>query len=105
MLLQSAGEKSASAIRQVRDECLTILLAGHETIANALTYALFLLAQHHEHADRIRAEVCRVSGLKDLQAQDYEHLAFTRCAFLESMRLYPPVWVLGRNLKQACSVS
>jgi cytochrome P450 len=106
MLLQhQLGEENREqAIRQVRDECLTILLAGHETIANALTYALVLLAQHPEHAGRIRAEVHRVSGLKDLQAQDYEQLAFTRCAFLESMRLYPPVWVLGRVLKQSCSV-
>jgi len=106
MLLQHQfkQENREQAIRQVRDECLTILLAGHETIANALTYALFLLAQHPEHADRIRAEVRRVSGLKDLQAQDYERLGFTRCAFLESMRLYPPVWVLGRAIKQPCSV-
>jgi cytochrome P450 len=106
MLLQHQlnGENREQAIRQVRDECLTILLAGHETIANALTYALFLLAQHPEHADRIRAEVHCVSGTKDLQAQDYEQLPITRCAFLESMRLYPPVWVLGRALKQPCSV-
>jgi cytochrome P450 len=106
MLLQhqlTEGNRE-QAIRQVRDECLTILLAGHETIANALTYALFLLAQHPEHADRIRTEVHRVSGTRDLQAQDYERLAFTRCAFLESMRLYPPVWLLGRVLKQSCSV-
>jgi cytochrome P450 len=92
------------AIRQVRDECLTILLAGHETIANALTCTLFLLAQHPEHADKIRAELDRVAGGRDLRAQDYEHLVFTRCVFLESMRLYPPVWVLGRALKQSCSV-
>jgi cytochrome P450 len=106
MLLQHQlnEENREPAIRQVRDECLTILLAGHETIANALTYALLLLAQHPEHADRIRAEVHHVSGPKDLQVQDYEQLAFTRCAFLESMRLYPPVWVLGRALKQSCSV-
>jgi cytochrome P450 len=106
MLLQHqlTEENREQAIRQVRDECLTILLAGHETIANALTYALFLLAQHPEQADGIRIEVDRVAGLRDLQAQDYEHLAFTRCAFLESMRLYPPVWLLGRALKQSCSV-
>ncbi len=106
MLLQHQPTEGnrAQTIRQVRDECLTLLLAGHETIANALTYSLFLLAQHPEHADRVRTEVHRVSGLKDLQAQDYEQLAFTRCAFLESMRLYPPVWLLGRCLKQSCSV-
>ena len=106
MLLQhqlSEGNRE-QAIRQVRDDCLTILLAGHETIANALTCALFLLAQHPEHASTIRAEVDRVAGLRILQGQDYEHLAFTRCVFLESMRLYPPVWILGRALKQSCSV-
>lgn len=106
MLLQHQlnQENREQAIRQVRDECLTILLAGHETIGNALTYALFLLAQHPEHADRIRAEVHRVTGTKDLQAQDYEQLTFTRCTLLESMRLYPPVWVLGRALKRSCPV-
>jgi cytochrome P450 len=106
MLLQhqlNEGNRE-QVIRQVRDECLTILLAGHETIANALTCALFLLAQHPEHADTIRAEVDRVAGLRNLQEQDYERLAFTRCVFLESMRLYPPVWLLGRALKQSCSV-
>jgi cytochrome P450 len=106
MLLQHqlAEGNREQAVRQVRDECLTILLAGHETIANALTCALFLLAQHPEHAGKIRAEVDRVAGLRDLQGQDHEHLSFTRCAFLESMRLYPPVWILGRALKQSCSV-
>jgi len=97
-------ENREQAIRQVRDECLTILLAGHETIGNALTYALFLLAQHPEHAIRIRAEVHRVSGQKDLDAQHYEQLPFTRGALLESMRMYPPVWVLGRALKRSCPV-
>jgi cytochrome P450 len=106
MLLQhqlSEGNRG-QAIRQVRDECLTILLAGHETVANALTCSLYLVAQHPEHADRIRTEVDHFSGLKDLQAADYEHLGFTRCVFLESMRLYPPVWILGRALSQSCSI-
>jgi cytochrome P450 len=92
------------AIRQVRDECLTILLAGHETIANALTSALFLLAQHPEHARRIRNEVIQVAGQSDLNAEHYEQLAFTRRALAESMRLYPPVWILGRALKQSCPI-
>jgi cytochrome P450 len=106
MLLQhqlAEGDRK-QAIRQVRDECLTILLAGHETIANALTCALFVLTKHPEHAGRIRSEVNQVAGLKDLNAEDYEHLAFTRRALAESMRLYPPVWLLGRALKQSCSI-
>jgi cytochrome P450 len=101
---QVAEGDRAQAIRQVRDECLTILLAGHETIANALTCALFLLAQHPKHAERIRTEVSQVAGAKDLNAEHYEQLVFTRRALAESMRLYPPVWILGRALKQACSI-
>jgi cytochrome P450 len=106
MLLQHQLTEGSheQAIRQVRDECLTILLAGHETMANALTYTIFLLAQHPEHADRIRAEVNHVAGGSNLNAEHYEQLAFTRRALAESMRLYPPVWVLARTLKQACSI-
>lgn len=106
MLLQhqlAEGDRE-QAIRQVRDECLTILLTGHETIANALTCALFLLAQHPEHAERIRTEVNQVAGPNHLNAEHYEQLAFTRRTLAESMRLYPPVWILGRALKQACSI-
>jgi len=106
MLLQQQlveGDRE-QAIRQVRDECLTILLAGHETIANALTCALFLLARHPEHAERIRTEVNQIAGPKDLNAEHYEQLAFTRRTLAESMRLYPPVWILGRALKQSCSI-
>jgi cytochrome P450 len=106
MLLQhqlAEGDRG-QAIRQVRDECLTILLAGHETIANALTCALFLLARHPKQAERIRAEVSQVAGTKHLNAEHYEQLGFTRRTLAESMRLYPPVWVLGRALKQSCSI-
>ncbi len=101
---QVAEQERAQAIRQVRDECLTILLAGHETIANALTCALFLLARHPRDAERIRSEVNQVAGQKDLNAEHYEQLAFTRRALAESMRLYPPVWILGRAVKQPCSI-
>ena len=92
------------AVLQVRDECLTILLAGHETIANALTSALFLLARHREHAAKIRSEVNGIAGQKQLGAEEYEHIAFTRRALAESMRLYPPVWVLGRAITEPCSI-
>lgn len=92
------------AIRQVRDECLTILLAGHETIANALTCALVLLAQHPAHASRIRQEVNQIARHSELGAEEYEHLGFARRALAESMRLYPPVWVLGRAITEPCAV-
>jgi len=94
----------AQAMRQVRDECLTLLLAGHETIANALTYALFVLAKHPEHVRRIRKEVEVVAGNVDLNADHYEQMPVTRSAFLEAMRLFPPVWVLGRALSESCNI-
>ena len=101
---QLAEGNREQAVRQVRDECLTILLAGHETIANALTYALFLLAQHPEHVAKIRSEVNAVAGQNELGAEEYEQIAFTRRALAESMRLYPPVWVLGRAITEPCSI-
>jgi len=100
-LTESSREQ---AIRQVRDECLTILLAGHETIANTLTYALLLLAQHPEDAARIRSEVSRIAGDRQPGAAEYDQLSFVRRVVAESMRLYPPVWVLGRAVTQACAV-
>jgi cytochrome P450 len=104
MLLESAGDTSAGTIRQVRDECLTILLAGHETVANALTNALFLLAQHPNYAEKVRIEVDEIAGKRELGAEDFEGLRLTRKVLAESMRLYPPVWVLGRAITQPCSI-
>ena len=102
MLLQHhlSGGDHEQTLQQIRDECLTLLLAGHETIANALTYSLVLLAQNPECIARVRAEVSAISGTDDLQAEHYERLTFTRCVLMESLRLYPPVWVLGRALRQ-----
>jgi len=101
---QLAEGNSAHALRQVRDECVTILLAGHETIANALTYALILMAQHPGHAQRLRAEVDQIAGHGELDADDFDQLVFTRGVVAECMRLYPPVWILGRTITQPCSV-
>jgi cytochrome P450 len=101
---QLAEGNPAEAIRQVRDECLTILLAGHETMANALTCALVLLAQHPEEAARIRREVKQIAGQKELGAEHYDQITFTRCALAESMRLFPPVWILGRTVTVPCSI-
>jgi len=101
---QLAEGNSARSIRQVRDECVTILLAGHETIANALTYALILMAQHPGHAQRLRAEVDQIAGHGELDADDFDQLVFTRGVVAECMRLYPPVWILGRTITQPCSV-
>jgi cytochrome P450 len=83
--------------RQVRDECLTVLLAGHETTANALTFAVWLLAWHPEVQQRVAAEAHAVLAGRSASAEDYGRLRYTTQVIAEAMRLYPPVWVTGRT--------
>jgi len=81
---------------QLRDECLTIFLAGHETTANALTYAWYLLALDPEGAQRMQKEIDLLGGRLP-SIDDLPQLKYTYGVFAESMRLYPPAWGLGRQ--------
>ncbi len=83
--------------RQVRDEVLTLFLAGHETTANALAWTWYLLARHPEAAVRFRAEIDTVLGDRLPGAGDVPRLVFTRQVLAESMRLYPPAWAISRR--------
>jgi cytochrome P450 len=91
--------------RQVRDECLTLLLAGHETTANALSFALWLLASHPDVQEAVHAEAATVlagrDGARAAMADDYPALPLTHAVFAEAMRLYPPVWVTARTAAQS----
>ena len=87
---------------QIRDEAMTIILAGHETTANALTWAWYLLSHHPEVEARLHAEVDAVlapdgSAPRLPNADDVVRLPYTRMVVAEAMRLYPPVWALGRR--------
>lgn len=83
--------------RQLRDEALTALLAGHETTANALTWTLYQLAQNPEVADRLAAELKAASeGDAPLSVQAVMELPYLKQVINESLRLYPPVWILAR---------
>ena len=104
LLRHQMASSHSNAIRQVRDECLTILLAGHETIANSLTYTLHLLAQHPEEAEKIRREAQLIARGEELNAADYDRMPIARATLAESMRLYPPVWVLGRAITEPCKI-
>jgi cytochrome P450 len=90
------GDGQGMTDRQVRDETLTLFLAGHETTATALTWTWYLLAQNPEVERKMQAEVDaalggRAPGFADLPALPYcEHV------LAESMRLYPPAWGIGR---------
>ena len=81
----------------VRDECLTIILAGHETTANVLSFAAWVLTQHPDVQQRLHQEAVGVLGSRRPTATDYPNLKYTYAVFAEVMRLWPTVWVLGRS--------
>ncbi len=90
---------------QLRNETITLLLAGHETTANALTWAFHLLAKHPHAAARIRAEAADVLGDRVPTAADLPRLTYTTMAFQEAMRLYPSIWIMERNVLAADTIS
>jgi cytochrome P450 len=97
-LMGSDGDEPAAVMPEVqlRDELITLLLAGHDTTANALAWAWFLLGQHPEVERRLHAEIDAVAGRRAVEADDLPELPFARAVFGESMRLYPPAWLIGR---------
>ena len=109
LLAQDAeGDGRGMSDVQLRDEAMTLFLAGHETTANALTWSWYLLARHPEVEARLHAEVDAALGsggrrrLPD--ADDVAALPYTRMVLAEAMRLYPPAWVIGRRAVDAYPV-
>jgi cytochrome P450 len=94
---RDAGEKSGMTDKQLRDECLTIFLAGHETTALALSWSWYLLGQNPEVAARVVAEVDRVLAGRVPTIDDLPELKEIEYVLLESMRLYPPAFIIGRE--------
>ncbi len=82
---------------QLRDEAMTIFLAGHETTANALTWTWHLLSQNPEAEARLHEELDRVLGGRPPAVDDLPRLRYTEMVLSESMRLYPPAWIVGRR--------
>ena len=100
MLLEAEDTEDGAARmsdRQVHDECLTIMLAGHETTANALSFALSLLATHPDVQQRLHEEAVATLGTRSACADDYPRLPYATQVFSEALRLYPPVWVTART--------
>lgn len=98
ILAEDAEEqRKRMSARQVRDEAMTLFVAGHETTSNALTWAWHLLAQHPEAEREIHAELDAVLGGRLPQAEDVPKLKRCEALIAEAMRLYPPVWLLGRR--------
>ncbi len=82
----------------VRDEAMTLFIAGHETTANALTWTWYLLSQHPAEEARLHEEVDRVLAGRLPTLDDVPQLVFTERVFAEAMRLYPPAWIMGRRV-------
>jgi cytochrome P450 len=103
MLLNATDPEDASAQsntmtdKQLHDECVTVILAGHETTANALSFALHLIAHHPEVQQRLHEEASAVLGDRTPTAADYPRLPYANQIFAETMRMYPPVWVTART--------
>jgi cytochrome P450 len=90
--------------RQLRDEALTLLFAGHETTALALSWTGYLLGQYPEIDARLATEVHDVLGDRDATVEDLPRLPFTEHVITEAMRLYPPAWAIGREALHACEI-
>lgn len=98
------GDGSGMSDEQLRDEAMTILLAGHETTANALAWTWDLLGRHPEIEGRLHAELDALGSAR-LGMDDVGRLPFTRAVLAESMRLYPPAWVVGYRAIDECTIA
>jgi cytochrome P450 len=92
---EDTGEKMSD--QQLRDEVMTIFLAGHETTANALAWTWYLLSKHPEIARKLRAEAVEVLGGRVPTFADVPRLKYTLMVLEESMRLFPPAWIIARE--------
>lgn len=103
MLLAARAEDSGQALseRQLRDEVITLLIAGHETVASALTWSFYLLAQNPHAAVTLREEVQRVLGGRPPTSADLPNLPYSKQVFDEALRLYPPAWLITRKAEEA----
>jgi cytochrome P450 len=98
MLLMAQDESEGRMTdRQVRDEAMTIFLAGHETTANALTWTWYLLSRSPDVERRLHEEIDRVLGGRLPSIDDLPSLPYVERVATESMRLYPPAWIVGRR--------
>jgi cytochrome P450 len=97
LLLRASDAEGSLGEREVRDELVTLVIAGHETVASCLTWTLLLLAQHPEVQRRLADELDALPGDVSPGWADLPALPFTRAVVDEALRLYPPAWVITRR--------
>jgi cytochrome P450 len=108
---KSKFSKNTGTVKQhlVRDNVATIFLAGHETVANALTWTFYLLSQNPKEEELLHQEIDSVLGDNSNEnsvptIKDISKLEYTERVFAESMRLYPPAWAIGRQAINNCKI-
>ncbi|ANE48346.1 hypothetical protein SY83_21000 [Paenibacillus swuensis] len=97
MAARDAEDQTGMSDKQLRDEILTIFLAGHETTANTLTWAFYEITRHPEVLQRLQEELASVLDGREPTLQDYDKLGYTQNIIWEVLRLYPPAWLIGRK--------
>ena len=105
MLLAAQEEGVGLDDSQVRDEAMTLVMAGHETTAMTLTWTWMLLAQHPERAEWLHEELDRVLAGRPPTFEDMGDLPRTRAVVAEAIRLYPPAWIQGRRMLEDVEVA
>lgn len=97
MLAKDEETGESMGDQQLHDEVMTLLIAGHETTANALSWIWYLLDRHPDEQERLYEELRSVTGGRPPLVDDLPHLKRLRMVFLEALRLYPPVWMFDRR--------
>jgi cytochrome P450 len=102
-LIQARDQATGDSLsdREIRDQILTLLVAGYETTASALSWLFYLLSQHPQVEEKLRCEVESMLGNEPPTYQDIPRMKYTRMVIQESLRLYPPIWIFARSPLQA----
>jgi cytochrome P450 len=98
MNARDAGDGKGMSDHQIRDEIMTIFLAGHETTATTLSWAWYLIGQHPDVEAQLHVEHATVLGGRTPTVADVPRLVYTRMIIDEALRLYPPAWMFARRL-------
>jgi cytochrome P450 len=96
LMLAASTDQSAASEQALRDQVITIFLAGYETVANALAWTWYLLSQNPECERRFHDEIDRELQGRPPAFEDVPRLRYAEMVLAESMRLYPPAWAMGR---------
>ena len=99
LLIETQNETDGNSMteKQLRDELVTLFIAGYETTAVSMSWLIYLLAIHKNYQLKIREEIQQVCNSKQPDYQNYHQLKFTKAAIQEALRLYPPAWIIGRK--------